>query len=495
MMNFKLQSVLLVFIIVLFSACGNPPLTAPEKTNSEIGQVETVAKTDTENAQQGEALVVEPITKPTATLEIIGGSTNSPLPSSTVAPTETVVSPTPLPSPVTVMPTEVIASSTPASPTATVMPETTETIELPIQLTPTPSGGVSYSAEKISLVPVQLELEDLVIESTDSQINFGGWSNSGQKFHFGVTLPELLTDPTLPEGNNFYAYASEQWIANIDGTEARKIFDQTGTSIRWSPDDTQLAFYTTPGVNKRELQVIDLKTNISLKLNPPDGLDINNTDYYGDLEWLDTQHLLYPTYSNENRHLWVHNVQSDKAEMVIVDDVLGNSWANPHLAPNKRYVAGNTVNGNLWLGELVKDNGQFRLKYIKTVISEEGLFPIWSPDSAKLGLVSYGRFANILRVINLDTEKIVENSFVLPVAWVQWSPDSQVLIVSNRASGNSPVNDIYVTNADGSGLKLLSLATDTYLQWSPTGEYIAAKLVTEVASNNTLNIFRVEVNE
>jgi hypothetical protein len=484
-MELKLQNILIVLSVTLLSACNNSPLIAPEKTNSEIGQVKIVAQTDPKSTQQTEIL------------EIVEGSTNSPLPSPTnsVVPADTAVSPTPLPSPVTVAPTEVMASPAPTSPTATVLPEMMKTVEPPFNITPTPPGGVSYSAEKISLMPVQLELEGFDTKDIDSQINFGDWSNSGQKFHFGITLPEMLTDPTLPEGNNFYAYASEQWIANIDGTEARKIFGQTGTSVRWSPDDTQLAFYTTPGVNKRELQVIDLKTNISLKLNPPDGLDINNTDYYGDLEWLDNQHLLYPTYSTEDRHLWLHNVQNDKVEEVIVDNVLGNSWANLHLAPNKRYVVGNTIDDNLWLGELVKDNGQFRLKYIKTVISEGSVLSFWSPNSLNLGLISYGRFDNVLRVINLDTEKIVEISFVLRIAGAEWSPDSQILIVSNDSSGNSPVNDIYVTNADGTGLKLLSLATDTYFRWSPTGEYIAANLVTKVSSKNTLSIFRVKVNE
>jgi len=78
-MNFKLQSVYPILIVILLTACGNPPLTAPERTES-IAQSEQVVQAE-----------------PTATLAIVGGSADSPLasPTASVEPTESpTLSPT-----------------------------------------------------------------------------------------------------------------------------------------------------------------------------------------------------------------------------------------------------------------------------------------------------------------------------------------------------------------------------------------------------------------
>jgi hypothetical protein len=457
MMNFKLQAVLLALIVISLAACGNPPLAAPEKTNPEIDQAETVAQTDTENVQQQtEAAVVEPTPESTATLEIVGGSANSPLPSPTgsVAPTETVVSPTPLPSPVMVTPTEVIASSTPASPTATVMPETTETVEPPVQLTPTPSGGVSYSAEKINLVPVQLELEGLVTKDADSQINFGGWSNDNQKIYFGIPLTDFLIDSAAPNENNVYRVA-ELWIANIDGTNLQKISDNFGYSVVWSPDDSHLAYFEVIGVNKRELLIMDLSTGTKTKLVQPSNTHMNDTDFYDNIFWLNNDHLLYPTYSdNKRRYLWLHNIKTNEIQEVLVDIKVGDEWRSLNLAPNRMNIIGRSSD-NLWLGKLIDDKGQYRLEYIKTLINNEIVVPFWSPDSIKLAIKSLVRFDNVLQILNINSNKIVEVTLPEEISAVEWSPDSNVILIGAFVKGTDTLNRIYVTNSDGSGLRLL----------------------------------------
>jgi Tol biopolymer transport system component len=190
----------------------------------------------------------------------------------------------------------------------------------------------------------------------------------------------------------------------------------------------------------------------------------------------------------------VHNVQANHIVEVSVDSVLGDSWSSLWLSPNKAFVIGNTLN-DLWLGELIEDDGQFNLDYVKPLLSEGSLTPYWAPDSAKLAVASYGQFANILRIIDLNTDETIEITFPHTIATVDWSPDSQVLIVSNYGAGTGLPNSVYTVNVEGDGLRQLNDFFFGYMQWSPNGQYLGLSLSDDTSAHNPFGIIKVEVNQ
>lgn len=122
-MNFKLQNVLPVLIVISLTACGSPPLIAPEGTET-IVQSEPAVQTE-----------------PTATLALVGGSADSPLasPTASVEPTE---SPTPSPTSPGERPSETPRpTETPSPPTQ--IPQPTQTPPPLATITIVPPGDTA----------------------------------------------------------------------------------------------------------------------------------------------------------------------------------------------------------------------------------------------------------------------------------------------------------------------------------------------------------------
>ncbi len=491
-MNTKiLQIALFVLVVLLLVASGffffwlgeaekpiaQEQLSALSATTIVISQAEEETKTAS-----------PPTLTPTPT------SKATTLPETT---TDIATSESPIP-----IPTPVLATDTP-TPTFTPEPPTnTPTFDSsstspPVSETPN-SGEVKYSAEKISLAPVDLSLDLPGISTQDNKLNnlkigIKNWSSNGQKLTFVIPSPEVLIDPTAPEEYDNRYTASELWVANIDGTNPQKIAEQTGGLALWSPDDTRLAYYKQIGIFSREIWVADLRSNTSTKLSEPSGIDINNGNYYGSIDWLDNEHLIYGTYSQAGeRFLWLHEVLENQIQEIFVDDRLGDTWSSFWLSPNKVSIIGNTLN-DLWLGELVEKDGQFRVDYVKSVLSEDSLMPTWSPNGAKVAIKSYGLSAQLLRILEINTGNIVEIPIGARVAGVEWLPGDEVVIVSHHSTGTElPVN-IYTINADGSKQTLLTSSPSGNFEVSPDGQFIELNSVAENASGNDLNVFKIEI--
>jgi hypothetical protein len=95
------------------------------------------------------------------------------------------------------------------------------------------------------------------------------------------------------------------------------------------------------------------------------------------------------------------------------------------------------------------------------------IFPRWSPDSQKIVFV---RSAQDIYVMNADGTGL---ALLMPNGyWPVWSPDG-TKIAFVRAIGGA--GEIFVMNADGTGVTQITSnpATDTYPEWSPDGQKIA----------------------
>lgn len=124
----------------------------------------------------------------------------------------------------------------------------------------------------------------------------------------------------------------------------------------------------------------------------------------------------------------------------------------------------------------------------------------WAPDGSKLAFSAADGTGYHIYVIDADgsNETVLTQGRVIDEA-PAWSPDgTQIAFQSNRSDPNvgkvgySPVDDIYVMAADGSGLRSLTNGTsnDVSPTWSPDGSTI---VFSSDASGDRFQIFSLDL--
>jgi Tol biopolymer transport system component len=102
--------------------------------------------------------------------------------------------------------------------------------------------------------------------------------------------------------------------------------------------------------------------------------------------------------------------------------------------------------------------------------------PNWSPDGKRIAFT--GDRSGALAVYTMipngkDLRKLTDDSLA---AWIPaWSPKSDKLAFSNNGCAGCPESDLFVMNADGTGVRQLfeTPKNETGAKWSPDGKRIA----------------------
>ncbi|MGH9928105.1 MAG: TolB family protein, partial [Pyrinomonadaceae bacterium] len=120
--------------------------------------------------------------------------------------------------------------------------------------------------------------------------------------------------------------------------------------------------------------------------------------------------------------------------------------------------------------------------------------PVWSPDGSRLGFVrvDFATSTSSLRVMNADGSNLVVLTNVTgeSVGLGSWSPDSSRLVFQARPpAGDGLTGEVFVINADGTGRFNLSgsAGLNTQPQWSPDGSRISYLRGTYSPSNPPIN--------
>lgn len=242
-----------------------------------------------------------------------------------------------------------------------------------------------------------------------------------------ITLLETGIDANLfprwsPDGNQVIFAEPDVWHLHAmmaDGSQHRQITDFRSNNADWSPDGTRIVFqsdHQNEPEDTPDIYILNLLSGeLAEILDDPPSTDFN------------------PRWSPDgNRILFISN-RTGNFEIFVMN------------------VDGSEIT------QITKSKGQER--------SAE-----WSPDGSRI-VFSYspGGPVTDLYIINADgaTESVVRlTADNAPDSSPSWSPDGSQIVFASRRSGNW---DLWVVNADGSGLKQLTDDEffDDYPHWGP----------------------------
>jgi TolB protein len=234
---------------------------------------------------------------------------------------------------------------------------------------------------------------------------------------------------------NFDIYAM-----NADGTGQTNITNNGSswnTQPAWSPDGQRIAFSAHNTYNPNSFDIYTMNadgtrlTNITNSFYPSDG---------------------FPAWSPDGQKI---AFQTDRDDPNVVSGCDFSCYVDIY-----------TMNAD--------GTGQTRLT--SPPVGSVDVRPVWSPNGKKIAFTSSNRDGNDIYTINPDgTNETRITTDQVPKGDPAWSPDGSKIALY-RLSGQS--GEIYTMNADGTGHTRLTTAPNFYIQnadpaWSPDGTKIA----------------------
>jgi Tol biopolymer transport system component len=187
---------------------------------------------------------------------------------------------------------------------------------------------------------------------------------------------------------------------------------------------------------------------------------------------------------NQNDELYVMKADGTGRRDITNDSA--NDWG-PDWSPDGRTIVFNsTRHGSTMSGYLVNPDGS-NLRRIRMDMWVE--YPAWSPDGARIAFMGgpNGPSEYDIWVMDVDGSNPVQLTDSLgPDGWPAWSPDGTRIAFSSvrddcgysdavncRTTGDiGPHHDIWVVNADGTGLERITPEFGQFVTWSPDGKYL-----------------------
>ena len=326
--------------------------------------------------------------------------------------------------------------------------------------------------------------------------NFGSspaWSPDGQRIAF---------DSYGRDGNwgNWEIY-----VMNADGSGLTNLTRRSGSSFAWSPDGQRIAFNSAFGyfggsesedsgiyvVNADGSGLTKLTDNFGFSLAwSPDGQRIAfDSDRDGNVA----------VFSDRDGNYEIYVMNADGSGLTRLISHPASEGGYPAWSPDSQRIAFSFDHGN-WEIYVMNADGSGLANLTYHPADDSG--PTWSPDGQRIAFSSDRDGISEIYVMNADggtpvdlvnlpVEEPVDGGGAVgeePVAtpaqatrltyddaddyFSAWSPDSQRIAFDSYRDGNW---EIYVMNADGSGLTRLTYndADDHFSAWSPDSQRIA----------------------
>lgn len=281
-----------------------------------------------------------------------------------------------------------------------------------------------------------------------------------------ATATSTVSFSILCDATSLIAFQGPGGIYTIGPDAAQADLLVEGGYPRWSPDGATIAFKSPQSLH---LDVISRDGTGQRQI-----ADLQAVA--GDFDWSpDGTRLVYDAGDGFDASIYI--AQVDGSGSVRVTNA-AQADREPVWSPNGTWIAFERFSGEFGGPEIYRINADGSNETQLTTNPEYDEDPVWSPDATQIafkrGYDEGGESYAAIFTMNSDGSALLNVSGGLggdedPV----WSPDGTRIAFSSYRNGS---RDIYVVNADGSGLLRLSsepATSDRYPTWSPDGSRLA----------------------
>jgi len=186
---------------------------------------------------------------------------------------------------------------------------------------------------------------------------------------------------------------------------------------------------------------------------------------------------------NHDDEIFVANADGTGARNLTRDP--GNDWG-PDWSPDGKTIVFNSDRDGLPMGGFLVNPDGSHLRRIPTDTYVE--YPAWSPDGRRIAFMGGASAAEYdIWVVDIDGTNLVQlTDSPGSDGWPSWSPDGTRIAFTSvrddcsyseaidcRTTGDiGPHHDVWVVNADGTGLSRVTSEFGQFVTWSPDGMYL-----------------------
>lgn len=272
-------------------------------------------------------------------------------------------------------------------------------------------------------------------------------------------LPRTVVSASAADGKIAFVRADTQsdiWVMNPDGSGKTNITNTPNAdegSPSWSPDGTQLAFYSNRDDINGEIYVMNADGTGVVRLTNRIGLD-------GSAAWspTGTQIAFVSQRDTNNEDIFLMNADGTNQTRLTTQS---SNDRHPSWSPNGSKIVFYTLDYDIFS---INADGTGATQLTNT--SNQDMDPAWSPDGSKIAFSRHTGSNFEIFVMNPDgtgqtSITAADNSSGAPA----WSPDGTRMAVVRPVPFGTPL-EIFVMNADGTGaVNIGNTAANEYSDW------------------------------